>query len=65
MLILTAVCITGDSHSRRHKLQYTYIYRGDTANRRDLLFHSTFLRCDVAPIKTIRIRVKISYIFAF
>jgi len=64
-VLLTAVCIAGDSHSRCHKLQYTYIYRGDTANRRDLLFYSTFLRCNVAPIKTIRVRVEISYIFTF
>lgn len=65
LLLTAALCIAGHSHSCCHKLQYTYIYRGDTANRRDLLFYSTFLRCIIAPIKAIRIRIKISYIFTF
>lgn len=64
-LLTMAVRITGHSYSRCHKLQYTYIYRGDTANRCGLLFYSTFLRCIIAPIEAIRIRIKISYIFAF
>lgn len=56
---------TGHSHSRCHKLQYTYIYRGDTANRHSLLLYPTFLRCNIASIKTIRVCIKISYIFTF
>lgn len=64
-VINSCMHFAGDSHSLCYKLQYTYICRGDTANRRDLLFYSTFLRCNIASIKTIRIRVEISYIFAF